>query len=89
MKKSFLTFELLEQMDGERVTKSWRVTGSNGTPLGHIQWHAPWRRYCFFVGTLGGPYVFDAACLAELSAFLSTATVNRQLERKLVKQWNY
>lgn len=69
---SFLTFNV--QALGESVkTQRWTVL-SQSASLGEISWYSAWRRYAFHPsqGT-----VFDAACLAEVTEFL-TAETERQ-----------
>lgn len=49
-------------------TKTWIVRHMDGTSLGPISWHAPWRKYVYYPI---GDSLFDAACLMDISLFLT------------------
>ena len=51
-----------------RKTKVWGVQNNrSGEELGRIQWHAPWRQYCYFPTQ---PAVYSAGCLADIQHFI-------------------
>ena len=60
--------EFTEYDKGQRRTKRFRINhAEEGTELGEIKWHAPWRRYVFF------PYhntLFDVSCLQRITNFI-------------------
>ena len=45
------------------------LNNSTGIPLGHIDWYAPWRKWCF-MPMAGGGLVFSADCLADIQDFI-------------------
>ena len=49
-------------------TKVWiiRNKGSDAE-LGRVQWHGPWRRYCYFPT---GPAVYSTGCLSDIKDFI-------------------
>lgn len=55
----------------------YRCQGHDGSPLGQVEWHRPWRRYVFNPTSLS--VVFDPYCLEDIAHFL------RQLPRKSPK----
>jgi len=57
-------------------TKVFSVESKNfDCLLGFVKWHAPWRRYCFFVedGTF-----FDADCLRDIQDFINNLMIERR-----------
>ena len=55
-----------------RKTKIWGVRNNrSGEALGMVQWHAPWRQYCYFPTQSA---VYSAGCLADIQAFIEEAS---------------
>ena len=79
---SYLTFEL-EPQPANKLTASWKVLNTGGTWLGRISWYAPWRRYCY---SPSGPQTMDAACLQEVTNFLTAKMTARKQERAVEKE---
>jgi hypothetical protein len=36
--------------------------------LGHVKWHAPWRKYCFVTSP---GIIYDAGCLGDIQDFMN------------------
>lgn len=48
-------------------TEIWDVLTLRGDRLGTVQWHGPWRQYCFGAE---GRAVWSSGCFDDLSEFL-------------------
>lgn len=60
-------------------TNVWEVQSIDGdTVLGIVQWHRPWRRYCFFPET---GTVFEEECLDHIRDFIMLKTRVHKEER--------
>jgi len=55
------------------LTLIWWVMSMGEDHLGNIQWHAPWRRYCFYPTA---NTIFDNNCLREIADFCAEQTRN-------------
>ena len=79
---AYMNFNKLEKPKG-KVTETWEVIstakehteGTRYCILGYVLWRSGWRRYVFQPAE---DTVFDAACLAELTEFLSLQTEVQQ-----------
>ena len=69
MAKSYLAFQHIEPEKGRKTAK-WLVW-SGKLQLGHIAWHAPWRKYTFWPAD---GCLFDSKCLAEINHRLDSYT---------------
>jgi hypothetical protein len=60
-------------------TKIVAVKSMDDSPLGHIKWYAPWRKYAFQPdwGT-----IFEADCLGDIAAKCTEMTTRHKLEAK-------
>jgi hypothetical protein len=57
-------------------TRRWNVTSREGGGLiGAVQWHAPWRKYCFFPRD---QTVFEEDCLRDIAKFIEAATLEHK-----------
>jgi hypothetical protein len=64
-----------EELEPKPKTKHFAVKNkTSGFILGCVKWHAPWRRYCFFIDYSS---VFDAGCLAEIKGFINKLMAER------------
>lgn len=71
-----MTFLAFTETKDTGKTKVWSVTNSNdGSYLGIVSWHGPWRKYCLFVS---GPTIWSPDCLADVARFIEA----RMAERK-------
>jgi hypothetical protein len=69
-----------EELTVKTKTKQFAVKNKLfGGMIGHIKWHAPWRKYCFFVN---GDFVFDAGCLSDITDFLDKLMSERKKEKE-------
>jgi hypothetical protein len=60
-------------------TKVWEVTNSNdGSYLGRVKWHGPWRKYVLAISQYCVPAIWSADCLEAVGTFIE----ERMLERK-------
>lgn len=67
----------------DRKTKVWEVrSNKDGSILGRVDWHGPWRRYVFrpAPGTL-----FDQACLNCITIFIGNEMMSRFLGKRSMK----
>lgn len=55
-------------------TKRWALENVDGTPLGAIAWHSPWR--CYVVAPVEGT-IFHDACLRDIATFLTSVRGER------------
>jgi hypothetical protein len=64
-------------------TNQWGVwsTDARDECLGSIRWYSHWRRYVFYPL---GARLFDASCLSEIVAFLSTQTSEHHKRTSMV-----
>jgi hypothetical protein len=70
--ESYLTFVEKRDPTSTRKLPAWQVRSSaypDRAPLGYIMWWSGWRRYCFFPEAKS---LFDASCLKEIEAFITT-----------------
>ena len=51
----------------DRKTDIWDVLTLRGDRLGTVQWHEPWRQYCF---EAEGRTVWSSGCFDDLSEFM-------------------
>lgn len=67
---SWIKFELVGLKPKTRV---WEVRANinDGILLGVVQWHSPWRKYCFF--TIAD-VVFEQDCLRDIAEFIVEET---------------
>jgi len=73
---SWIKFELVGL---KPKTKVWEVQSIAGdTLLGIVQWHGPWRRYCFFPET---GTVFEQDCLNDIIKFMFIKTEEHKEKR--------
>lgn len=77
-KQSFLKFD---KRGDTGKTSTWAVCNTSGTVLGGIRWYSPWRRYCFFTLPYQQACILDAACLAEITAHITTLMDARKAAR--------
>ncbi len=74
-----LNFTLSGRSDSG-LTSIWEVTSAHtGIALGSVKWYSPWRRYAFYPT----PSLFDADCLQEIAAFLTSQMVSRTQDKQL------
>ena len=75
MIESYITFRELPVAPG-RKTKTYKVqTASDGTLLGLIMWHRPWRQYCFFPRDTT---VWSPGCLRDVETFIDGLMAERR-----------
>jgi len=58
-------------------TKRWEVLTLEGTVIGHIKWHGPWRKYSFFPCF---DTVFENDCLQDIIDFNKQAMAEKKAE---------
>ena len=66
-------YEFIEFLKSDRSlrrkTKVWRcISIKTSTLLGEVEWHGPWRQYCFFPSDRT---IFNKQCLTDIAEFLS------------------
>ena len=62
-----ISFMPAHHLNPKGTTCVWEVDSVDGVPLGHIQWKAHWRQYCFYPieDTL-----YNAGCLNDIADFM-------------------
>lgn len=66
-----------------KKTETWLIHSKcDGLTLGLVEWHIPWRHYCFFSCY---DTVFSDRCLIELSQFLTKLNEEHKEKIKLSK----
>ena len=59
-----------------KKTKRWLIVPANGgSPIGYIEFYAPWRKYIW--GMLNNA-IFDVSCTQEVADFLTAHAKDRQ-----------
>jgi len=72
MSKKLLKFEERPRLANRRKTKVWAVISVGGNSfLGSVKWWPAWRRYVYEPAS---HIVMDAACLMEVTEFLTHET---------------
>lgn len=71
---AYLSVEKWDRQAG-RKTDVWDVLTLRGDRLGIVQWHGPWRQYCF---EAENRTVWSAGCFDDLSAFLKRVNVKHR-----------
>lgn len=60
-------------------TNIWSVGNTdNGSRLGEVRWHGPWRKYSFFPAP---GCIFEEDCLRDIATFVETATKEHRSDR--------
>lgn len=81
MATSYVRFEEVgDQL--KRTTRTWVVTSTSGSFLGHVQWFGRWRGYCFFPEP---ETVFNHGCMNDIATFcvrMTTAHLARNRARR-------
>ncbi len=58
------------------ITKRWVLQNTRtGEIVGWVQWHGPWRRYCYFDKEAS---LYDSDCLRLIADFLEKAMVEHK-----------
>lgn len=64
-------------------TEIWTLGNTdNGSHLGHVRWHGPWRKYCFFPAP---DCIFEEDCLHDIAHFIEQQTRSHREVGKLLK----
>lgn len=69
---AFLTF--IEVSNPGKKTKRWVIYNRDNNVLGHIVFHAPWRKY---VWSMSSTVIFDIGCTQEVVDFLTAHAGDR------------
>ena len=69
----WLSVSELHPREGAK-TKQWALENVDGTLLGEIAWHGPWR--CYVVTPLQHT-IFHAQCLRDIAEFLTSVRKER------------
>lgn len=82
MTNVWITFKLRAPRQDGRKTDVWDVwTIAEDAHLGQVRWHAPWRKYCFFVGGAGDECVFEQDCLRLIAEVIEYETRKHREEK--------
>ncbi|HET6456308.1 MAG TPA: hypothetical protein VFI02_18025 [Armatimonadota bacterium] len=76
---AYIHFVRHDRDPSKKKTDVWEIHNNKSNDLlGYIEWHGPWRQYCFFpeAGT-----IFNIGCLADIDAFIREAMQNWRKER--------
>jgi hypothetical protein len=74
-----MTYTRFELEGDTGKTKVWRVYNCNdGSRLGRISWHGPWRKYCFWPE---GHTIWSPDCLHDVAKFMEDQMKLRRAER--------
>jgi hypothetical protein len=65
--KSYVHFELVDNLDSEAKTAVWVVLSIHGDQLGLIRWYGRWRGYTLWPAA---HTVFSPGCLDDINAFI-------------------
>jgi hypothetical protein len=78
----WIRFEVMP-LTANRKTRTWKVLAKqDGSLVGLVSWHAPWRRYCFIVQAyMPSASVFDDQCLRDIAAFVESRTRQHRRQR--------
>lgn len=85
--KHLVFADISHERPDRKKTKTFRVDSNwDGSNLGEICWHGPWRQYCFFP-TNQYDTVWSHDCLAELEQFLNALREERKLRNVMGAKW--
>ncbi len=76
--QGYLKF-IRRQASASRITKIWTVQNDGGQVVGHVTWHAQWRKYIF---SPREKFIFDQLCLREIATFIEKETADHKAARK-------
>ncbi len=63
-------------------TSIWYVNNKDGTPLGYIMWHGPWRKYCF---APRDKTIYEQDCLRDIANFCEQKSHAHKLDKTNVR----
>ena len=68
MKTHFEFISFADISDVTKKTSAWNCRNNHSeTVLGRVQWHSPWRQYCYFPLC---PAVYSKGCLEDINTFI-------------------
>ena len=73
VENKYVYFELFSK--GEKTNKWFVVARRDDAVLAKIEWHGPWRQYCFFpvIGT-----IFNVGCMESICEFITEEMEQRK-----------
>ena len=68
LKTKYKWIEFIDQSISKRKTQSFYIRNTSGDIIGVVEWHVPWRQYCFYPEDT---MVFNKGCLEDINHFIS------------------
>lgn len=75
-----MTFLGFREISDTGKTKTWRVDNTrDGSYLGIVRWHGPWRKYVLFPQP---DTIWSPDCLADVAGFIGARMAERSVVRR-------